>query len=93
MYQWIINLLGMVGLAISTPPIASESGGVSAGSASAGATGATEQAVESLFGALSDPSGLVKAVVSAAAANIEEATTAQNAVFYYLQCCWRTRDA
>lgn len=49
MYQWIINLLGMVGLAISTPPIASESGGVSAGSASAGATGATEQAVESLL--------------------------------------------
>ncbi|EPD1003878.1 type VI secretion system Vgr family protein, partial [Escherichia coli] len=58
------------GPAISTPPIAGESGGISPGSAATDVADAAEQMVEQagadLFGALPEPSGLVKAAAAAA---------------------------
>lgn len=60
------------GPAISTPPIAGESSAVSASSAVTDVSGAAEemaeQAAADLFGALPEPSGLVKAAVAAAQA-------------------------
>ncbi|HDD8673912.1 TPA: type VI secretion system tip protein VgrG [Escherichia coli] len=57
---------------ITTPPIARESGGMSASSAATDVADAAEQmaeqAVADLFGALPEPSGLVKAAVAAAQA-------------------------
>ena len=44
--------VGNGGPAISTPPVAGENVGISVGSAAAGVTGATKQAVESLFSTL-----------------------------------------
>ncbi|EKN1675952.1 type VI secretion system Vgr family protein [Escherichia coli] len=56
----------------TTPPITGESGGISTGSTATDMAGAVEQlaeqAVESLFGALPEPSGLVKAAVAVAQA-------------------------
>lgn len=58
--------------AITTPPIAGENGGAAAGSVARDAADVVEQmaeqAAESLFGALPEPSGLVKAAVAAAQA-------------------------
>ncbi|EEF3253761.1 type VI secretion system tip protein VgrG, partial [Salmonella enterica subsp. enterica serovar Abony] len=58
--------------AITTPPITGESGGIGTGSATGSVAGSVEavaeQAAESLFGALPEPSGLVKAAVAAAQA-------------------------
>ncbi|MGU0171830.1 hypothetical protein ACVXG8_12565 [Escherichia coli] len=55
---------GSHGPEITTPPIAGESGGMSAGSAATGVADAAEQMAEQaaadLFGALPEPSGLVK---------------------------------
>uniref|UniRef100_UPI0020CAE284 contractile injection system protein, VgrG/Pvc8 family n=1 Tax=Salmonella enterica TaxID=28901 RepID=UPI0020CAE284 len=66
------NKSGMGGLATTTPPITGESGGVTADSVAGSVTDAAEAAVEqaagSLFGALPEPSGLVKAAVAAAQA-------------------------
>ncbi|EEW3236707.1 type VI secretion system tip protein VgrG [Escherichia coli] len=63
---------GSHGPEITTPPIAGESGGMSAGSAATGVADAAEQMAEQaaadLFGALPEPSGLVKAAVAAAQA-------------------------
>ncbi|EFM2071559.1 type VI secretion system tip protein VgrG [Escherichia coli] len=60
------------GPAISTPLIARESGGISPGSAATDVADAAEQMAEQaaadLFGALPEPSGLVKAAVAAAQA-------------------------
>ncbi len=60
------------GPAISTPLIARESGGISPGSAATDVADAAgqmaEQAAADLFGALPEPSGLVKAAVAAAQA-------------------------
>lgn len=60
------------GPAITTPPIAGESSAVSAGSAATDVADAAEQMAEQaaadLFGALPEPSGLVKAAVAAAQA-------------------------
>lgn len=60
------------GPAISTPPIAGESSAISASSAATDVADAAEQmaeqAVADLFGALPEPSGLVKAAVAAAQA-------------------------
>ncbi|HFV8573081.1 TPA: phage late control D family protein, partial [Escherichia coli] len=60
------------GPAISTPPIAGESSAVSASSAATDVADAAEQMAEQaaadLFGALPEPSGLVKAAVAAAQA-------------------------
>ena len=56
------------GPAITTPPIAGESSAVSAGSAATDVADAAEQMAEQaaadLFGALPEPSGLVKAAVA-----------------------------
>ncbi|EAW4417027.1 hypothetical protein FE138_14930 [Salmonella enterica] len=64
------NKSGMGGLTTTTPPITGESGGVTAdsvaGSVADAAEAAVEQAAGSLFGALPEPSGLVKAAVAAA---------------------------
>lgn len=64
--------VGNGGPVITTPPIARESGGMSTGSAATGVADAAEQmaeqAVADLFGALPEPSGLVKAAVAAAQA-------------------------
>ncbi|ECH3774469.1 type VI secretion system Vgr family protein [Salmonella enterica subsp. enterica serovar Newport] len=64
------NKSGMGGLTTTTPPITGESGGVTAdsvaGSVADAAESAVEQAAGSLFGALPEPSGLVKAAVAAA---------------------------
>lgn len=64
--------VGSGGPAITTPPITGESGGISTDSAAATAAGAAEQMAEQaamdLFGALPEPSGLVKAAVAAAQA-------------------------
>ncbi len=58
------------GPAISTPPIAGESSAVSASSAATDVADAAEQMAEQaaadLFGALPEPSGLVKAAAAAA---------------------------
>ncbi|EAA4271023.1 type VI secretion system tip protein VgrG [Salmonella enterica] len=66
------NKSGMGGLTTTTPPITGESGGVTAdsvaGSVADAAEAAVEQAAGSLFGALPEPSGLVKAAVAAAQA-------------------------
>ncbi|EDZ4568759.1 type VI secretion system tip protein VgrG [Salmonella enterica] len=66
------NKSGMGGLTTTTPPITGESGGVTAdsvaGSVADVAEAAVEQAAGSLFGALPEPSGLVKAAVAAAQA-------------------------
>ncbi|MGC9548810.1 type VI secretion system Vgr family protein [Salmonella enterica] len=66
------NKSGMGGLTTTTPPITGESGGVTAdsvaGSVADAAESAVEQAAGSLFGALPEPSGLVKAAVAAAQA-------------------------
>ncbi|MBX0140318.1 type VI secretion system tip protein VgrG [Salmonella enterica subsp. enterica serovar Typhi] len=74
------NKSGMGGLTTTTPPITGESGGVTAdsvaGSVADAAEAAVEQAAGSLFGALPEPSGLVKAAVAACAA----AGMAQDAV-------------
>ncbi|EAR4358960.1 type VI secretion system tip protein VgrG [Salmonella enterica] len=63
------NKSGMGGLTTTTPPITGESGGVTAdsvaGSVADAAEAAVEQAAGSLFGALPEPSGLVKAAVAA----------------------------
>ncbi|PVK43344.1 type VI secretion system Vgr family protein [Salmonella enterica] len=76
------NKSGMGGLTTTTPPITGESGGVTAdsvaGSVADAAEAAVEQAAGSLFGALPEPSGLVKAVVAAAQA--AAAGMAQDAV-------------
>lgn len=60
------------GPAISTPPIAGESSAISASSAATDVADAAEQMAEQvvadLFGALPEPSGLVKAAVAAAQA-------------------------
>lgn len=59
------NKSGIGGLTTTTPPITGESGGVTAdsvaGSVADAAEAAVEQAAGSLFGALPEPSGLVKA--------------------------------
>ncbi|EIL1353878.1 type VI secretion system tip protein VgrG [Salmonella enterica subsp. enterica serovar Enteritidis] len=77
------NKSGMGGLTTTTPPITGESGGVTAdsvtGSVADAAEAAVEQAAGSLFGALSEPSGLVKAAVAAAQA-AAAAGMAQDAV-------------
>ena len=74
---------GMGGLTTTTPPITGESGGVTAdsvaGSVADAAESAVEQAAGSLFGALPEPSGLVKAAVAAAQA-AAAAGMAQDAV-------------
>ncbi|EAO5848020.1 type VI secretion system tip protein VgrG [Salmonella enterica subsp. enterica] len=77
------NKSGMGGLTTTTPPITGESGGVTAdsvaGSVADAAEAAVEQAAGSLFGALPEPSGLVKAAVTAAQA-AAAAGMAQDAV-------------
>ncbi|EAZ9898804.1 type VI secretion system tip protein VgrG [Salmonella enterica] len=77
------NKSGMGGLTTTTPPIIGESGGVTAdsvaGSVADAAESAVEQAAGSLFGALPEPSGLVKAAVAAAQA-AAAAGMAQDAV-------------
>lgn len=77
------NKSGMGGLTTTTPPITGESGGVIAdsvaGSVAEAAEAAVEQAAGSLFGALPEPSGLVKAAVAAAQAAVA-AGMAQDAV-------------
>ncbi|EBI4302134.1 type VI secretion system tip protein VgrG [Salmonella enterica] len=77
------NKSGMGGLTTTTPPITRESGGVTAdsvaGSVADVAEAAVEQAAGSLFGALPEPSGLVKAAVAAAQA-AAAAGMAQDAV-------------
>ncbi|ELU3305163.1 type VI secretion system tip protein VgrG [Salmonella enterica subsp. enterica serovar Typhimurium] len=77
------NKSGMGGLTTTTPPITGESGGVTAdsvaGSVADAAESAVEQAAGSLFGALPEPSGLVKAAVTAAQA-AAAAGMAQDAV-------------
>ncbi|EGN7324526.1 type VI secretion system tip protein VgrG [Salmonella enterica] len=77
------NKSGMGGLTTTTPPITGESGGVTAdsvaGSVADAAEAAVEQAGGSLFGALPEPSGLVKAAVAAAQA-AAAAGMAQDAV-------------
>ncbi|ENA9699002.1 type VI secretion system tip protein VgrG [Salmonella enterica subsp. enterica] len=77
------NKSGMGGLTTTTPPIIGESGGVTAdsvaGSVADAAEAAVEQAAGSLFGALPEPSGLVKAAVAAAQA-AAAAGMAQDAV-------------
>ncbi|HHR5023894.1 TPA: type VI secretion system Vgr family protein [Salmonella enterica] len=77
------NKSGMGGLTTTTPPITGESGGVTAdsvaGSVADTAEAAVEQAAGSLFGALPEPSGLVKAAVAAAQA-AAAAGMAQDAV-------------
>lgn len=77
------NKSGMGGLTTTTPPITGESGGVIAdsvaGSVADAAEAAVEQAAGSLFGALPEPSGLVKAAVAAAQA-AAAAGMAQDAV-------------
>ncbi|ELM3458710.1 type VI secretion system tip protein VgrG [Salmonella enterica] len=77
------NKSGMGGLTTTTPPITGESGGVTAdsvaGSVADAAESAVEQAAGSLFGALPEPSGLVKAAV-AAAQTAAAAGMAQDAV-------------
>ncbi|EBY6995367.1 type VI secretion system tip protein VgrG [Salmonella enterica] len=77
------NKSGMGGLTTTTPPITGESGGVTAdsvaGSVADVAEAAVEQAAGSLFGALPEPSGLVKAAV-AAAQTAAAAGMAQDAV-------------
>lgn len=77
------NKSGMGGLTTTTPPITGESGGVIAdsvaGSVADAAESAVEQAAGSLFGALPEPSGLVKAAVAAAQA-AAAAGMAQDAV-------------
>lgn len=77
------NKSGMRGLTTTTPPITGESGGVTAdsvaGSVADAAEAAVEQAAGSLFGALPEPSGLVKAAVAAAQA-AAAAGMAQDAV-------------
>ncbi|HCB4825409.1 TPA: type VI secretion system tip protein VgrG [Salmonella enterica subsp. enterica serovar Typhimurium] len=77
------NKSGMGGLTTTTPPITGESGGVTAdsvaGSVADAAESAVEQAAGSLFGALPEPSGLVKAAV-AAAQDAAAAGMAQDAV-------------
>ncbi|AVE92341.1 type VI secretion system Vgr family protein [Escherichia coli] len=64
--------VGNSGPVITTPPIAGESGGMSTDSAVTDVSGAAEemaeQAAADLFGALPEPSGLVKAAVAAAQA-------------------------
>lgn len=76
------NKSGIGGLTTTTPPITGESGGVTAdsvaGSVEDAAEAAVEQAAGSLFGALPEPSGLVKAAVAAAQA--AAAGMAQDAV-------------
>ncbi|EHO2810393.1 type VI secretion system tip protein VgrG [Salmonella enterica subsp. enterica serovar Anatum] len=76
------NKSGMGGMTTTTPPITGESGGVTAdsvaGSVADAAEAAVEQAAGSLFGALPEPSGLVKAAVAAAQA--AAAGMAQDAV-------------
>ncbi|MBY7494136.1 hypothetical protein K6724_13885, partial [Escherichia coli] len=60
--------VGNSGPVITTPPIAGESGGMSTDSAVTDVSGAAEemaeQAAADLFGALPEPSGLVKAAVA-----------------------------
>ncbi|EKE2788959.1 type VI secretion system tip protein VgrG [Salmonella enterica subsp. enterica serovar Remiremont] len=77
------NKSGIGGLTTTTPPITGESGGVTAdsvaGSVADAAEAAVEQAAGSLFGALPEPSGLVKAAVAAAQA-AAAAGMAQDAV-------------
>ncbi|EEW9991865.1 type VI secretion system tip protein VgrG [Salmonella enterica subsp. enterica serovar Typhimurium] len=77
------NKSGTGGLTTTTPPITGESGGVTAdsvaGSVADAAESAVEQAAGSLFGALPEPSGLVKAAVAAAQA-AAAAGMAQDAV-------------
>ncbi|EJU5084912.1 type VI secretion system tip protein VgrG [Salmonella enterica] len=77
------NKSGMGGLTTTTPPITGESGGITAdsvaGSVADAAESAVEQAAGSLFGALPEPSGLVKAAVAAAQA-AAAAGMAQDAV-------------
>lgn len=77
------NKSGMGGLTTTTPPITGESGGVTAdsvaGSVADAAEATVEQAAGSLFGALPEPSGLVKAAVAAAQA-AAAAGMAQDAV-------------
>ncbi|EHV2661023.1 type VI secretion system tip protein VgrG [Salmonella enterica subsp. enterica serovar Livingstone] len=77
------NKSGMGGLTTTTPPITGESGGVTAdsvaGSVADAAEAAVEQAAGSLFGALPEPSGLVKAAVAVAQA-AAAAGMAQDAV-------------
>ncbi|ECE6552661.1 type VI secretion system tip protein VgrG [Salmonella enterica subsp. enterica] len=77
------NKSGMGGLTTTTPPITGESGGVTAdsvaGSVADAAESAVEQAAGSLFGALPEPSGLVKAALAAAQA-AAAAGMAQDAV-------------
>ncbi|EGU6636475.1 type VI secretion system tip protein VgrG [Salmonella enterica] len=77
------NKSGMGGLTTTTPPITGESGGVTAdsvaGSVADAAESAVKQAAGSLFGALPEPSGLVKAAVAAAQA-AAAAGMAQDAV-------------
>ena len=64
--------VGNGGPVITTPPIAGESGSMSTGSAATDVADAAEQmaeqAVADLFGALPEPSGLVKTAVAAAQA-------------------------
>ncbi len=63
---------GNGGPVITTPPITGESGDMSTGSVATGVADAAEQMAEQaaaeLFGALPEPSGLVKAAVTAGAA-------------------------
>lgn len=77
------NKSGIGGLTTTTPPITGESGGVTAdsvaGSVADAAEAAVEQAAGSLFGALPEPSGLVKSAVAAAQA-AAAAGMAQDAV-------------
>ncbi|EBD6889450.1 type VI secretion system tip protein VgrG [Salmonella enterica] len=74
------NKSGIGGLTTTTPPITGESGGVTAdsvaGSVADAAEAAVEQAAGSLFGALPEPSGLVKAAVAAAQAAVSAIVSA-----------------
>ncbi|HEA7432491.1 TPA: type VI secretion system tip protein VgrG [Escherichia coli] len=75
--------VGGGGPAITTPPVVGESGGVSADSAATGVADVAEQMAEQaadLFGALPEPSGLVKAAVAAAQAAAAAAGAAQDAM-------------
>ncbi|HCQ3813160.1 TPA: type VI secretion system tip protein VgrG [Escherichia coli] len=74
--------VGGGGPAITTPPVVGESGGVSADSAATGVADVAEQMAEQaadLFGALPEPSGLVKAAVAAAQAAVAAAGIADMA--------------
>lgn len=90
------NKSGIGGLTTTTPPITGESGGVTAdsvaGSVADAAEAAVEQAAGSLFGALPEPSGLVKAAVAAGAGR-RRRYGAGCGIGHRLRCCRRAGGA